>query len=765
MRGLFLIVFLNIGLLVNAQDIADTATCMECHSDEELFGEVNDQEILMFIDQNKFELSVHADFACIDCHDDIEEDIHNDVLKPVDCAMCHEDQGLEIASSVHTPAARNQCAACHGNAHYIVPRDQPESLITSTNINKQCLSCHIDDENSMAVSEHTTETSFHLTLTQEDGTPINCSNCHGSHHITPIDDVNSPVSPMNAQTTCGSCHAEEQQQFERSVHGQNLALGSEDAATCIKCHSEHQPQVTALSQRKIEIHNTCGSCHFDEDLMNGHGLQMNGFEQLMEHSVHASEVRKGNVDAPVCSDCHGYHEILPLNDPNSAVHFQNVSNTCGKCHEAVQQQYEISIHGVSSARGRKDSPICTDCHGEHSILRAGDENSPVHKLNMAKNTCARCHESVVLSSKYDMAFGQVDSYFDSYHGLASNWGSKEAANCGSCHGTHMILPSTDPRSTISPARLAETCGQCHPGMSSNVALSTVHTIEGSASHTIDSWVQWIYFLLIIAVIGGMFLHNAIIYFSILMKKRKQDAKKRTYKRFNTFEIFSHAVLTVSFVVLVITGFALVFTDSWWVALLSQIGITEALRSLVHRIAGVALMAISIAYFLYLLFTKRGRSELFHFAPNWSDVTHSYQNLRYYLGYAKAEPEYGRYDYTEKMEFWALVWGVIIMAVTGLFLWFPVWVIEYFPLWVLDVSETIHFYEAVLASLAIFVWHLYFVMYHPDEYPMNTSWIDGKMTIDKLKHRHPKEFEAWEKEMENEKKEDDGENSMGDITQP
>lgn len=764
MRGLFLIVLLNIAFEVNAQDIADTATCMECHSDEELFGEINGNEVLVFIDQNRFEQSVHADFACIDCHDDIEEEIHSDELKPVDCAMCHEDQGLEIASSVHTPAERNQCATCHGNAHYIVPRDQPESLITSNNINSQCLSCHTQDENNTAVSEHTTETSFHLTKSQADGTPINCSHCHGSHAITALDDANSPISQLNAQTTCGACHAEEQQQFERSIHGQNMALGSDDAATCTSCHYEHQPQVTALSQRKIEIHNTCGSCHFDEDLMNGHGLQMNGFETLMDHSVHSSEVRKGNVNAPVCSDCHGYHEILALNDPESTVYFQNVSSTCGKCHEEVQQQYEISIHGVSSARGRKDSPICTDCHGEHSVLRAGDELSPVHQLNMAKSTCARCHDSVALSSKYGMDYGQVESYFDSYHGLANNWGSQQAANCGSCHGFHMILPSTDPRSTISPTRLAETCGQCHQGMSSNVVLSPVHSTSGGPSNTLAAWVKWLYIILIVVVVGGMFLHNTLIYLSILRKKHQQDSKKQSYKRFNGFEIFCHAVLSLSFILLVVSGFALVFTDSWWVGLLAQVGFTEEIRALLHRISGVALIVVSVAYALYLLFTKRGWSELYHFAPTFTDVKHAFQNIAYYLGYAKSEPEYGRYDYTEKMEFWALVWGVIIMAVTGLFLWFPVWVLEFMPKWVLDVSEVIHFYEAVLAALAILIWHLYFVMYHPDEYPMNTSWIDGKMTVEKLKHRHPKEYESWKKEQHAKNSMNNKEEDMGDITQ-
>ena len=93
----------------------------------------------------------------------------------------------------------------------------------------------------------------------------------------------------------------------------------------------------------------------------------------------------------------------------------------------------------------------------------------------------------------------------------------------------------------------------------------------------------------------------------------------------------------------------------------------------------------------------------------------------YLGYSDQRPMFGRFTYAEKMEYWALVWGMFVMASTGLMAWFKVGVGERVPGWWIDVAITIHFYEAVLATLAIIVWHLYGVMFDPDAYPMNWAW--------------------------------------------
>ena len=161
------------------------------------------------------------------------------------------------------------------------------------------------------------------------------------------------------------------------------------------------------------------------------------------------------------------------------------------------------------------APVCTDCHGIHSIKPHTDPNSPVAEQNLSRDTCARCHEGVRLSQEFGVPGQRVSSYLDSYHGLATEGGSVVAANCSSCHGVHDILPSSDPRSTINKANLDATCGKCHKGVTQKFTLTKVHLEDGMPRKDIDSiavrWVRLIYIPLILLVIGAMFLHNAIIW--------------------------------------------------------------------------------------------------------------------------------------------------------------------------------------------------------------------------------------------------------------
>ena len=155
--------------------------------------------------------------------------------------------------------------------------------------------------------------------------------------------------------------------------------------------------------------------------------------------------------------------------------------------------FNASIHGQAIARGNQLSPVCTDCHGIHSIKSHKDPNSPVSEQNLSRDTCARCHEGVRLSSEFGIPGNRVSTYMDSYHGLAAEGGSVVAANCSSCHGVHNILPSSDPRSTINRANLDATCGKCHKGVTQKFTLTPVHMVDGvhpkdigSVDHTLGA---------------------------------------------------------------------------------------------------------------------------------------------------------------------------------------------------------------------------------------------------------------------------------------
>ena len=601
---------------------------------------------------------------------------------------------------------------------------------------KDCLACHSDstlttEVNGKQVSLYVDESKMKHSI---HGDLFACVDCHKDvkglvHETTP------------KKVTCAECHAEAQQAYAHSLHSK-AKPGAAPAANCEDCHGGAHEILAATDAKSPVNHDnipvTCGRCHGQKFLMESNGESGQTFVSYQQ-SVHGLAIEKGSKKAAVCTDCHGTHQILPANDAKSPIYKFNVPATCGKCHGAVQQTFVESIHGQAIARGNGLAPVCTDCHGIHSIKAHIDPNSSVSEQNIARTTCARCHEGMRLSQEFGVAGNRVSTYLDSYHGLASEGGSEVVANCASCHGVHNILPSSDPRSTVNHANLDATCGKCHQGVTQKFTLTKVH-VDTSKSKDIGSiavrWVRWFYLALILLVIGTMFLHNAIIWQSKARALRAMQNPKMT--RMSTNQRWQHLILLTSFIILVITGFALKFPNSW---LADVLAMGERLRSITHRVAGVVLIAAGIYHIFYLVITKEGRRLICDFAPRPRDAFDAWATMRYYLGLGGEKPRFDRFNYAEKAEYWALVWGTALMAVTGVMMWANVSTGNLLARWWVDVATAIHFYEAILATLAIVVWHFYQVFLDPDVYPMNWAWWDGKMPVEHYRHEHELDTEA------------------------
>ncbi|UCC80683.1 MAG: cytochrome b/b6 domain-containing protein, partial [Candidatus Zixiibacteriota bacterium] len=307
----------------------------------------------------------------------------------------------------------------------------------------------------------------------------------------------------------------------------------------------------------------------------------------------------------------------------------------------------------------------------------------------------------------------------------------------SCHGAHRILPSSDPTSSVHKNNLQTTCGHCHPGISEAVAKTPIHGDPGLGGTPVAGIVRHIYIIIIFVVIGGMVLHWLID----LRKELKNVMEKNQVRRMNLNEVWQHAFLTVTFIVLVITGFSLRFSDAWWVKLLFAHEGGFPLRGIIHRVAAV-LFIITALWHLFYLNSRRGRQFVKDMLPAKTDIDHLKLLVTYNLGIGKTKPMFGRFSYIEKAEYWALVWGTIIMVITGFFLWFDNYAVRLFPKGVLDVMLVIHYYEAWLATLAILIWHLYAVIFNPSSYPMNPSWLTGKMPVEMYRHEHPGDVSAF-----------------------
>jgi cytochrome b subunit of formate dehydrogenase len=396
----------------------------------------------------------------------------------------------------------------------------------------------------------------------------------------------------------------------------------------------------------------------------------------------------------------------------SMVSRSNAPSTCGTCHKTEFSQYERSVHGTAHAQGKSGVPTCTDCHGIHSITHPGDARASEAEQALGKTSCSRCHESEVLSREYSLPADRVKSYLDSYHGLAVKRGSVAVANCASCHGVHEILASTDAASSIHASNLPQTCGKCHPGASVNFARGTVHQ-SSTNGQAVIRWISLFYVGLIVVVIGAMLFHNVCDF----RMKIRTTSIEHVENFFSRGEVVQHVILMTSFIVLVVTGFALKWPDSGFGYLVPA---GEQLRRWIHRAAGAVLIALAVFHLSYLVCSSRGRMFISKFWPRLKDLTLAFRNVSFITGLRKNRPELGFPGYIEKIEYWALIWGTVIMAGTGMILWFENLTMRLLPLWVLNLFTAVHFYEAVLATLAILVWHIYFVMLDPTVYPLKSA---------------------------------------------
>lgn len=234
-----------------------------------------------------------------------------------------------------------------------------------------------------------------------------------------------------------------------------------------------------------------------------------------------------------------------------------------------------------------------------------------------------------------------------------------------------------------------------------------------------------------------------------------------YLRWNLNERVQHWVLAVSFILLVITGFALKYPQAWWMKPIAGVEWIFNLRGLLHRISGAVFLLLGVYHLYYMVGTDRGRQLTSAFRPRMKDMRDLSQNILYNLGLRKQPPQFAHFSYMEKIEYLALIWGALIMGVTGLMLWFETATLAIFPRWVIDLITVIHLYEAWLATLAIVVWHFYYVIFNPDVYPMNTSMLDGKLTEREMRDEYFLEWQEIQKpaeeneahDVEQEKRED------------
>ncbi|MDI6695866.1 MAG: cytochrome c3 family protein [Anaerolineales bacterium] len=268
---------------------------------------------------------------------------------------------------------------------------------------------------------------------------------------------------------CLSCHGNpdlkmtlpsgEQVSLYISAEDLQHSVHSPAGIECEACHTEIKtyphPPITYTTRREMArtYYLACQKCHSSN-------------YAKTQDSMHAQAAAAGNLDAPVCTDCHGAHNVRPPDEPRALI-----STTCGKCHTQINQDYVQSVHGGDLlTQDNPDVPVCTDCHGVHNIQ---DPRTAQFRVE-TPDLCARCHADAERMSKYGLSADVYGLYNLSWHGVdvavyKAKWPTiwHESAVCTDCHGIHNIRRTSDPASKVNPANLLATCQECHPGVGAN----------------------------------------------------------------------------------------------------------------------------------------------------------------------------------------------------------------------------------------------------------------------------------------------------------
>lgn len=351
---------------------------------------------------------------------------------------------------------------------FLVLFSQPPAGCASAD-NARCLMCH----SARTLSKTSDGKQISLYVDQE----AFGSSTHGKQACVDCHTDLKGQPPKHKRTAapvqCARCH-ERVASHPDAIH-QNIAPNGQPPE-CWDCHGSHyvkpkNDQSSPVSPANSE--STCAACHSDSKTLD-----------LYVQSVHGA-MKEKDVRIAGCADCHPAHTSHGSTDPA----------VCGQCHPEELEAYAQSAHGTASERGDINAPVCVTCHGGHDVRSPADPKSPSYPTG-SPAMCAKCHDDPKLMQAYGLSSDRLKTYRTSYHGIANKYGSVEAAVCVSCHDAHRVLPPDDAKSSVSAARLPETCGRCHPNVGPKVALGSIHLQPSPRKDAGVYWVRTAYAVLI-----------------------------------------------------------------------------------------------------------------------------------------------------------------------------------------------------------------------------------------------------------------------------
>ena len=467
-------------LLVGRAFPQENSDCMTCHEDKTLKGTRGGRTISVFINEKIVSSSVHSEVSCIQCHVDLEgsDFPHAERVKRAACNSCHEDIQKLYDGSLHSRAFNRGdrlapiCQDCHGS-HEIISVKNIKSKVAPINVPYLCGQCHKEGSpvqlqrniSQTHILENYSE-SIHGEGLMKKGLIVTatCASCHTAHEILPHTDSRSSIARKNIAGTCAKCHAEIELVHRKVIKG---TLWEKEAAilpACVDCHQPHKARRVFYDQGMADA--DCLTCHEKKELKSS--------EDGRFLFVNYSEIKNSKHTNITCSQCHSGvkpSHTRPCDELTTLV-------DCSSCHTAVQEDYQISVHGILASKNDPNAPTCKECHSNHNILGKLNPKSPIFPINIP-NLCGNCHkEGKKAAVRYTGTEKEIiQNYTESIHGKGLlKSGLTVTATCTDCHTAHRELPHIDPSSSINPTNIPATCGNCHHGIQEQFEKSIHSTL-------------------------------------------------------------------------------------------------------------------------------------------------------------------------------------------------------------------------------------------------------------------------------------------------
>jgi cytochrome b subunit of formate dehydrogenase/uncharacterized protein with PIN domain len=758
-------------------------TCKSCHGTH---------NVLHPKDLNSPTNTVNIPFLCGRCHRE-GSPVQLQYHIPQDSILTNYSESIHgeglFKKGLLTTAV---CTSCH-TAHHQLPHTDPRSSIARQNVAKTCEQCHVRIEKvhskvvrgelwekspnqvPACVDCHQPHKARRVYYTQGMA-DLDCMSCHGKKALTGTKNgqrvsmyvdttelghsrhqkvacaqchagvtrsLDRPCATVKPKVDCSVCHAEVVKVYQTSVHGKLAAKGSPDAPGCTDCHGTHGVLGHVEPASKTYARNVptlCASCHRtgQKAALRYKGKQLDIVEHYAE-SIHGRGlVKSGLVVTATCADCHSAHGELPASDPASTVNPANIAATCAKCHRGIYEQFEASVHSPLVTKNSKQPlPVCSSCHSSHTIGRTDTDSFRLQIMDQ----CGSCHREL------------AESYFETYHGKVSKLGFQKTAKCYDCHGAHDMLPAWDPRSHLSRQNIVATCGKCHPGSNRRFAGYLTHaTHHDQKKYPALFFVFWAMTGLLVGTFLMAGLHTlAWLPRSLQYRKQLEEShaleSKMHVRRFPPLYRTLHIMVITSFIALAVTGMTLKFSYTPWAYFLSRLlgGFESA--GIIHRIGALVTFSYFAIHIWDMLRRKAASKQSwasFILGPNGmmfslTDLKEIGGSFAWFMGKGP-RPKYGRWTYWEKFDYFAVFWGVAVIGMSGLLLWFPTFFTRFVPGWLLNVATIIHSDEALLAVGFIFTVHFFNTHFRPEKFPMDTVIFTGGIPLDEFKQDRPREYE-------------------------